>query len=59
MKKINLTIIGIIIYLVLSIIDRLVDIADYIYVPIALVALVICIIGIIKDKNIKIKERRK
>ena len=47
-----LTSIGILIYLIVSIIDKFFyKIPDYIYIPIAVIGIVICIIGFIKDRN--------
>lgn len=43
---------GIIIYIVLSGVDRFVyKIPDYLYIPFAIIGIVLIIIGIIKDKN--------
>lgn len=45
---------GMLIYLVVSIIDRFVlEIADYIYIPIMIVGIILIIIGIIKNKRNK------
>ena len=53
-----LTVIGILIYLVLTITNRFIyKIPDYIYIPISLMELIIIIIGIVRDnKNKGIKN---
>ena len=44
--------IGILIYVIISIIDKFFyKIPDYIYIPIALIAIIVCLIGFIKDRN--------
>lgn len=55
MKKGNIfTSIGMLIYLVISIIDRFVlKIADYIYIPIMIVGIILIIIGIIQNRKNK------
>jgi prepilin signal peptidase PulO-like enzyme (type II secretory pathway) len=55
MKKGSIfTTIGMLIYLVVSIIDRFVlEIADYIYIPIMLIGILIIIIGIIQNRRNK------
>ena len=43
---------GIAIYMVLTFVDRIIiDIPDYIYIPIGLIAIVLIVIGIIKDRK--------
>ena len=47
-----LTSIGILIYVISSIIDRFFyKISDYIYIPLIVIGIVLCIIGFIKDKK--------
>lgn len=55
MKKNNIfTAVGMLIYLVLSIIDRFVlEIADYIYIPIMIVGIILMVIGIIQNRRNK------
>ena len=49
-----LRIIGILIYVVLTIIDRFCfNIVDYIYIPIALIGIIFIIVGIIINKKSK------
>ena len=44
--------VGMLIYIVLAFIDRiLIDIPDYIYISLGLIAIVLIIIGIIKDRK--------
>ena len=44
--------IGILLYVVLSLIDRFFyKIPDYIYIPLAILGIVIIIVGFVKDKN--------
>lgn len=51
-EKSILPAIGIVIYILLSLIDRIiVDIPDYIYISVGLIAIVIIIIGLIKDRK--------
>ena len=46
--------IGILLYVVLSLIDRFFyKISDYIYIPLAILGIVIIIVGFVKDKNEK------
>ena len=46
--------IGILLYVVLSLIDRFFyKIPDYIYIPLAILGIVIIIVGFVKDKNKK------
>lgn len=52
MKKSLLPIIGIIMYVILSIIDKfVVKVPDYIYIIVGISSIVIIIIGIIKDRK--------
>ena len=55
MSKSNIfKIIGLIIYVVLTIIDRFfVNIKDVIYIPIAIVGLILLVVGIVIDKKMK------
>ncbi|MBQ9072406.1 MAG: hypothetical protein IJY25_04545 [Bacilli bacterium] len=51
-EKSLLPAIGIVIYIVLSLIDRIiVSVPDYIYIPLGLIAIIIIIIGLIKDRK--------
>lgn len=44
--------IGIMIYVILSVVDRFIyEIPDYIYIPIAVIGIIIIIIGFVKDKS--------
>lgn len=46
--------IGILLYVVLSLVDRFFyQIPDYIYIPLAILGIVIIIVGFVKDKNKK------
>lgn len=52
MKKSLLPIIGIIMYIILSIVDKfIIKVQDYIYIIIGIISIVIIIIGIIKDRK--------
>ncbi len=53
-EKVNvLTSIGIIIYVITSIIDRfIVEIADYIYIPILIIAILLMIIPAVKTRKL-------
>lgn len=55
-NKSLLPILGIIIYIVLSIIDKLVlKIPDYVYISVGLLSIILIIIGLIKDRKNKKK----
>ena len=48
--------IGILLYVVLSLIDRFIyKIPDYIYIPLAILGIVIIIVGFVIDKNKGVK----
>jgi len=52
MKKSLLPIIGIIMYIILSIVDKfIVKVTDYIYIIVGIISIVIIIIGIVKDRK--------
>lgn len=54
--KEKFTQIGILIYVILSIIDRfIIKIEDYIYIPITVLAIVFIILGFVKQKTINNK----
>lgn len=55
MKKGSIfTTVGMLIYLIVSIIDRFVlELADYIYIPIMIAGIILMIIGIIQNKRNK------
>lgn len=53
-ERVNvLTSIGIIIYVVTSIVDRfIVEIADYIYIPVLIIAILLMIISAVKNRKL-------
>jgi len=56
-KRNKFVTIGILIYIVSSVISRFIlKIPDYIYVPIALIAIVLIFIGLIKERKNKFKN---
>lgn len=52
MEKSLLPIIGIVMYIILSIVDKfIVKVSDYIYIIVGISSIIIIIIGIIKDRK--------
>ena len=52
MKKSLLPIIGIIMYIILSIVDKfIIKVPDFIYITIGISSIIIIIIGIVKDRK--------
>lgn len=53
-NKSLLPILGIIIYIILSIIDKFVlKVSDYVYISLSIIAMILIIIGLIKDRRKK------
>ena len=52
MKKSLLSIVGIIMYIILSMVDKIITkVPDYIYIIVGISSIIIIIIGIIKDRK--------